>query len=92
MHKSELRSIPACTGEPAPPAATTADGRWVYPRVYGGTDSTVIVSDSMDVRVYPRVYGGTSASVGYGEGRARGSIPACTGEPSVLVEVMPRPS
>ena len=32
----DLRSIPACTGEPRRPGGYV-QSRWVYPRVYGGT-------------------------------------------------------
>ena len=71
------RSIPACAGEPRPrsPAHCPAG---VYPRVCGGTRSTVCV-DSLPAGLSPRVRGNP-------RGEARQyirlrSIPACAGEP-----------
>ena len=79
-----VRSIPACTGEPMQSVSTSA-AAWVYPRVYGGTE--------LDARkrllgngLSPRVRGNRP-----GLGRPlprRGSIPACTGEPPAC---RPRP-
>ncbi len=70
-------SIPACTGEPGasgpggPPSG-------VYPRVYGGTAGERrwrAVGQGLSPRVR-----GNPAQDGFGA-LARGSIPACTGEP-----------
>ena len=73
------RSIPACTGEP-PYKDERFDCDEVYPRVYGGTVcilSQVAVSGGLS----PRVRGNRQDRVG--GGRRRGSIPACTGEPTL---------
>ena len=82
IHKG---SIPACAGEPPPPAAQSA-AKQVYPRVCGGTQSTVFL-----VAVYmglsPRVRG-NRVCLGCLAGGSR-SIPACAGEP-VCVALFPR--
>ncbi len=72
------RSIPACTGEPAPPMRPSSGGQ-VYPRVYGGTS----FSDSVFVPLRglsPRVRGNRSSDESLDPEER--SIPACTGEPS----------
>ncbi len=73
-------SIPACAGEPSA-KTTTAAGRWVYPRVCGGTQLR-----AFDVRrqkgLSPRVRGNRPGPVRYGVDY--GSIPACAGEPARL--------
>ena len=60
-HCTPVRSIPACTGEPALLEAIKQIPVWVYPRVYGGTEDLGAPSACAYVRVYPRVYGGTDA-------------------------------
>ena len=88
----QVGSIPACTGNPRPPAHTRRRGG-VYPRVYG---------ESAYALGCGRSPGGLSPRVrGIRLRRTRGcsprrSIPACTGNPlggaveGVLVEVYPR--
>ena len=76
-HGRRFRSIPACTGEPAP-RRPRRNHRRVYPRVYGGTRM------SSAVRCFPS---GLSPRVRGNHAHARAglphlrSIPACTGEP-----------
>ena len=70
-------SIPACTGKPRT-RWRSCSGCWVYPRVYGETQST------MPIRLLcwglsPRVRGNQSVSASRLTGT--GSIPACTGKP-----------
>ena len=74
------RSIPACTGEPAPRDVLAGHGG-VYPRVYGGTRD-MVSGCSLMRGLSPRVRGNQShIDVDYAVGR---SIPACTGEPQTL--------
>ena len=71
------RSIPACAGEPRPPAPSPRRGE-VYPRVCGGTMRRV--REQVQVQgLSPRVRGNRR----WGAGRAVAvrSIPACAGEP-----------
>ena len=85
-------SIPACAGEP-PEANGSRQYRWVYPRVCGGTASSI--GDRGGGRgLSPRVRGNLrSSSPG---GGYIGSIPACAGEPTLpnrtarAVRVYPR--
>ena len=74
---SSCGSIPACAGEPS---WITPGWGWarVYPRVCGGTRRmrSPALSDS---GLSPRVRGNPSADAS--RRRARGSIPACAGEP-----------
>ncbi len=74
---TQVRSIPACTGEPETGLVIWMP-RAVYPRVYGGTPWTHNrIWDFYGLS--PRVRGNpTSAGDGLG---TYGSIPACTGEP-----------
>ena len=74
----QLRSIPACAGEPPAVPALPQQAR-VYPRVCGGTRSRHWPTP-IPAGLSPRVRGnpGTAAS---GAPDAR-SIPACAGEPS----------
>ena len=72
-----LRSIPACTGEPAA-CRPTPPCCGVYPRVYGGTlFPDVLIHDL--VGLSPRVWGNQPYTPAVLSGS--GSIPACTGEP-----------
>ena len=80
-----LRSIPACAGEPHRSAGRL--GRCeVYPRVCGGTPG-VLAARRVNAGLSPRVRGNL-------DGRSArrydpGSIPACAGEPSMSVIVIP---
>ena len=93
-----LRSIPACAGEPLS-SMSKLTGRWVYPRVCGGTATEA--AGEYNHTGYPRVGGGTrpyrrlpcwtlglsprvrgNRSVLVNHRVARGSIPACAGEPA----------
>ena len=77
-------SIPACAGEP-PSAAVWCAPRRVYPRVCGGTRSrrwTARASSGLS----PRVRGNHVLLAD--EVPARGSIPACAGEPVGLHEIV----
>ncbi len=70
-------SIPACTGEPSgKPRRITMTG--VYPRVYGGTQSTPRLASHVP-GLSPRVRGNRNSP--RFESYPPGSIPACTGEP-----------
>ena len=73
-------SIPACTGEPAL-SHRRVIAQLVYPRVYGGTIS---MSRAMEGAsgLSPRVRGNHEAFIADLE-RCR-SIPACTGEPTLV--------
>ncbi len=75
-HEAE-GSIPACTGEPGGWPCRHF-GRWVYPRVYGGTIIPLSTSRCSS-GLSPRVRGNRISPVM--SGRFHGSIPACTGEP-----------
>ena len=74
----EVRSIPACAGEPRPTPCPTWS-RPVYPRVCGGTLSTRIHRAAV-MGLSPRVRGNL-AEAGAKPAK-KGSIPACAGEPS----------
>ena len=70
-------SIPACAGEP-PPVPVSRPSPMVYPRVCGGTNSSL--SDiCLSSGLSPRVRGNHPPGR-WCRGR-RGSIPACAGEP-----------
>ena len=74
----QVRSIPACTGEP-PSLITVHDLLEVYPRVYGGTKPGRLRPG----RVWglsPRVRGNPARQII--ERPYHRSIPACTGEPA----------
>ena len=74
-----MGSIPACTGNPRP-TPTGGRRRWVYPRVYG--ESAFPQRRRPDrLGLSPRVRGIQRAQVA--EDACKGSIPACTGNPSV---------
>ena len=70
-------SIPACAGEPKT-ELEVAEREGVYPRVCGGTQA-VANPRSLARGLSPRVRGNRCA--GWLLLRARGSIPACAGEP-----------
>ena len=73
----EIRSIPACAGEPLVPASPASPGA-VYPRVCGGTMTTM--SRCITRRgLSPRVRGNRSNTSLLS--RLTRSIPACAGEP-----------
>ena len=72
-----LGSIPACAGEPGVPTLTRS-GWKVYPRVCGGTYEMWTSLYSVD-GLSPRVRGNHELR-GYRQ-TAKGSIPACAGEP-----------
>ena len=73
----ELRSIPACAGEPGA-VRRHARQREVYPRVCGGT-ALYVMAVIMRRGLSPRVRGNLD-SLGYTPVEIR-SIPACAGEP-----------
>ena len=79
------RSIPACTGEPATQFAEHRADK-VYPRVYGGTSTTRRMMCGVK-GLSPRVRGNRLYPIPVP--RRRGSIPACTGEPSHCSRVRP---
>ena len=73
-----MRSIPACTGEPAIVGPFNGQGA-VYPRVYGGTGFRLavrIVRSGLSPRVRGNQHKRDATVLGLR------SIPACTGEPS----------
>ena len=74
-----LRSIPACTGEPT---GVGSDSRslGVYPRVYGGTEM-MLCRFRHGQGLSPRVRGNHHLLADLYD--AKGSIPACTGEPDL---------
>ena len=72
-----IRSIPACAGEPPTPCQVLFQAT-VYPRVCGGTRSTPF-SRKICVGLSPRVRGNLGPR--HRVGNRRGSIPACAGEP-----------
>ena len=90
--RPNVRSIPACAGEPAPASPPGACG-WVYPRVCGGTGERGHGS-SPPPGLSPRVRGNQDLLAGSAIGE--GSIPACAGEPqpinqaNILFQVYPR--
>ena len=72
---------PACAGEPH----RNSNGDWsykVYPRVCGGT-MVEAMALMVAIGLSPRVRG--NPLHGYGEGCLLGSIPACAGEPRLLI-------
>ena len=74
---AELRSIPACAGEPDA-ISRSEPASWVYPRVCGGTqrqDNRVLSTRGLSPRVRGNRFSATAVTV------AAGSIPACAGEP-----------
>ena len=73
----QLRSIPACAGEPQERSDRSGDGR-VYPRVCGGT-SGARRRRAIRQGLSPRVRGNPRARA-HGDDVSR-SIPACAGEP-----------
>ena len=76
--RDRIGSIPACAGEP--PLRSAAGSRpQVYPRVCGGTASTVS-NDCAGIGLSPRVRGNPTLAGLLAVWR--GSIPACAGEPS----------
>ena len=75
--KSAVGSIPACAGEPAV-LVSTPDAHPVYPRVCGGAMGMSTVGDS-DLGLSPRVRGSPAHQAH--PVPAKGSIPACAGEP-----------
>ena len=76
---SELRSIPACAGEPVVGSSPTSSGK-VYPRVCGGTNETRWARQRRE-GLSPRVRGNPTP-IGSHFRMAR-SIPACAGEPCI---------
>ena len=77
LHYAIRGSIPACAGEPVI-CRRSRRGRWVYPRVCGGTrrgPRRAVAGQGLS----PRVRGNHTAA-NYHTARAR-SIPACAGEP-----------
>ncbi len=82
-----VRSIPACTGEPAMPT-TVVFLSWVYPRVYGGTSLPLRERQGI-LGLSPRVRGNHRSE--HGVPKTAGSIPACTGEPRCPADVRTRP-
>ena len=87
-----LGSIPACAGEPLRDARHVGAGP-VYPRVCGGTPSEEPLGADAD-GLSPRVRGNHCGRAV--RATARGSIPACAGEPiwigasGLVVKVYPR--
>ena len=79
-HQYRPGSIPACAGEPIQ-AGSAHVGRWVYPRVCGGTD-VIHVRINTDPGLSPRVRGNLSRLAA--PMWAGGSIPACAGEPDTM--------
>ena len=77
MKKSQMRSIPACTGEPTIRHVGRAADT-VYPRVYGGT-TVADFKTRFPEGLSPRVRG-NPARYSW-ELILHRSIPACTGEP-----------
>ena len=85
-YQSFMRSIPAYTGEPTPPALNRKPHP-VYPRVHGGT--TVPVSSTHQTTgLSPRTRG--NPCKWHWPLSVTGSIPAYTGEPAVLCQSVGR--
>ncbi len=80
MRIATYRSIPACAGEPYP-ISPHRQCRKVYPRVCGGTISTVAATLAKR-GLSPRVRGNRPGLMH--RGPSRRSIPACAGEPPAL--------
>ena len=76
-------SIPACAGEPRVRASPSCAKR-VYPRVCGGTAER-LGQPAQGAGLSPRVRGNQVEAVD--ERSGLGSIPACAGEPPVVVHV-----
>ena len=74
---SDMRSIPACAGEPLAPSCRTARGK-VYPRVCGGTAPNRNWHPQ-ETGLSPRVRGNRTARTP--PRPPTRSIPACAGEP-----------
>ena len=83
--RTQGRSIPACAGEPGT-ADSAAPGRWVYPRVCGGTANRCL-RHSIPMGLSPRVRGNPAVSLR--PGWRPGSIPACAGEPCITAPSRP---
>ena len=77
-HQTVWGSIPACAGEPAA-MLDTSDRVSVYPRVCGGT-RPILPVNVMTTGLSPRVRGNPGHTLVIHP--ARGSIPACAGEPA----------
>ena len=84
-HRHSGRSIPACAGEPAR-RAHPRPALWVYPRVCGGTGSS-LAARSASSGLSPRVRGNHLRGVTWSTGNR--SIPACAGEPLTLMNGPP---
>ena len=78
-----IGSIPACAGEPGPAAVTLAAEK-VYPRVCGGTSTSIAMTDE-SAGLSPRVRGNQRPHGAGGPGNR--SIPACAGEPRIRFPV-----
>src|ERR1035437_5147638 len=79
--RCEIRSIPACAGEPSNIGGSGYLFR-VYPRVRGGTPMSAQPMDSY-WGLSPRARG--NRRVGALEGHDLRSIPACAGEPQLML-------
>ena len=77
FHRFHDGSIPACAGEPPPPARSCSRER-VYPRVCGGTERGAQEIGHVE-GLSPRVRGNRRDE--HSSASRRGSIPACAGEP-----------
>ena len=78
-----LRSIPACAGEPDPPAQPR-DAAGVYPRVCGGTPRQGRWY-ALKAGLSPRVRGNRAQA--FDLPRRFRSIPACAGEPILMIAI-----
>ena len=76
----QMRSIPACAGEPISRIRDRAANE-VYPRVCGGTQD-VVVRRLVYQGLSPRVRGNQKQD--FGKLDLPGSIPACAGEPPYM--------
>ncbi len=81
MPRRQPRSIPARTGEPVR-ARRDAAQLGVYPRAYGGTSVGGVIAP-VATGLSPRVRGNLSLATGVD--KYRGSIPARTGEPLIVL-------
>ena len=86
LERGDVRSIPACAGEPTGTIVSQSGNR-VYPRVCGGTRSSQCLCRSQR-GLSPRVRGNRAVH-GVDEVSLR-SIPACAGEPWAVIR-MPMP-
>ena len=82
--RQHKRSIPACAGEPRP-GKPSIQGIWVYPRVCGGT-GPVPDRGRLSQGLSPRVRGNRASR--WPASPSPGSIPACAGEPSVILMLL----